>query len=97
MHWFLSSPIAIWWWGEKERGMRKARLLGHNEAELLGPLSLGGHPFPHSFPLSVEKGQSNKAGAGAGVPEACVECFVLSFLSRHLCLLSPLYEPFLFH
>lgn len=79
--------------------MRKARPLGHKEAELLG----GGNqddilsPFISPF---CQMGQRNKAGPGAGVQKPCVGCFVLRFLSQRLFVSSflfPLYKPFLFH
>lgn len=37
--------------GEKKRGLRKARPLGHEEAEHLSLLKLGQHPFPTHFPF----------------------------------------------
>lgn len=64
--------------------MRKARPLGHEEAELLGPSNLDGNLFPPISPFcGVARAMKQVLGA---VQEACVECSVLSFLSQNLSL-----------
>ena len=68
--------------------MRKARSLGHKEGEHLGRVNWDDILSPFISPF-CRMGQRNKAGPGAGVQKACVECFVLCFLSQHLSL-SPL-------